>query len=314
MNQSIIDNLEILERYYSNEWKMYRQPKDNFRRLAYSKAIHTIRELKYKITDISQVKKLNGIGKSIFEKIREFLNNGFIKKVEELDILPKDKIIDSFLKIWGVGPVKAAVLYEKGYRSIESVVKDPNILNRQQIIGLKYYEDLQKKIPRVAITAMKKIIRYILDKEFSRGTYMLKVAGSYRRCRDHSNDIDILLSSKTFCLKEIVYVLQKYDIITDILSMQNEKFMGIARYPIKGEPYLRLDIEFLPEEEIPFGLLYFTGSKDFNKEIRLHAKKLGYTLNQHGLKCNKTGKQIIARNEEEIFKILGIEYLEPKDR
>ena len=32
--------------------------------------------------------------------------------------------------------------------------------------------------------------------------------------------------------------------------------------------------------------------KDFNKEIRYHAKKLGYTLNQHGLKNNKTGKYI----------------------
>ena len=95
--------------------------------------------------------------------------------------------------------------------------------------------------------------------------------------------------------------------------MQNEKFMGVGRCPRSDEPYYRIDIEFLPEEEFAYGLLYFTGSKDFNREIRQHAKNMGYTLNQHGLK-NKNGDYIKAKTEEDIFKILDLQYLEPKKR
>ena len=41
---------------------------------------------------------------------------------------------------------------------------------------------------------------------------------------------------------------------------------------------------FIDENEFPFALLYFTGSKEFNKAFRYFAKKQGYTLNEHGLK------------------------------
>ena len=320
MNQHLVNNLEILERYYAYEWKKHRHSKDNFRKLAYSKAINTIVNLNFKITSIDQVKKLRGIGKSILEKINEFLKTGVIKKVKEInDTLDefnfvKQNIIKAFLNIWGVGDTKANILYDKGYRSIDSLRKDPSILNRQQLIGLKYYDDLQLKIPRIDITVIQTVIRYILNKEFGKKTYTLMVAGSYRRYKETSNDIDIMLTSRIFNLENTVHILQKWGVISDVLSMQKEKFMGIGKCPNTNENHFRLDIEFLPKEEFVYGLLYFTGSKDFNKEIRYHAKKLGYTLNQHGLKNNKTGKYIHVDTEEDIFKILNVNYIEPNLR
>jgi DNA polymerase beta len=286
--------------------------------MAYSKAIKTIEKLEFKINFIKQVKNLKGIGTSILEKIQEFLLTGKINKVEEVKPLlniksDKDEIIELFINIWGVGNVKANDLYNKGYKTLEDIKKNINILNRQQQIGFKYYEDFLKKIPRLNITIIQTIIRYILNNSFGKNTYKLQVAGSYRRGKAFSNDIDILISSKYFTLKEIVEVLIKHNIISDVLSMQNEKFMGVAHCPRSDEPYFRLDIEFLPEEEFAYGLLYFTGSKDFNKEIRQHAKNMGYTLNQHGLK-DKNGDYIKAKNEEDIFKILDLQYLEPKKR
>ena len=318
MNEELINNLEILEKYYTILWKKNKVPKDNFRRLAYGKALKTIQNLDFKITDIKQIVKLKGIGKSILEKIQEFLLTGKINKVEEIKPTlniktDKDEIIELFTNIWGVGDVKANDLYNKGYRTLKDIQKNINILNRQQKIGFKYYDDLLKKIPRMSITVMQTIIRYILDIHFGKNTYKLKVAGSYRRGKAFSNDIDVLISSNKFTLKQIVDILIKYGMISDVLSMQTEKFMGVGHCPRSDEPYFRIDIEFLPEEEFAYGLLYFTGSKDFNREIRQHAKNMGYTLNQHGLK-DKNGNYIKAKTEEDIFKILDVLYVEPKNR
>lgn len=56
-------------------------------------------------------------------------------------------------KIWGVGTEKALSLFSKGFRSVkdlrehEAKGKEP-VLTSMQKIGLKYFEDLDQKIPR----------------------------------------------------------------------------------------------------------------------------------------------------------------------
>jgi len=318
MNKNIIENLCILQDYYTKMWYKNKLSKDNFRRLAYSKAIRELNKIDFVIKNIKDVKNIKGVGRSILEKIEEYLNTGKINKVEEIKTQfenSKDIVIKKFLDIWGVGDVKANSLYIMGYRNIEQIRDNAEkILNRQQIIGLKYYEDLKKKIPRINITVIQTIIRYILNKKFGKDKYVMNVAGSYRRGKEYSGDIDILISSTYFDLKDIVKILSENGIISDILSMQKEKFMGIGKCPRKNEEYFRIDIEFLPKEEYGFGLLYFTGSGDFNKEMRYYAKKLGYTLNQHGLKNNKTGIIFKSENEEDIFEKLNLEFIKPNER
>ena len=70
----------------------------------------------------------------------------------------------------------------------------------------------------------------------------------------------------------------------------------------------------LPIEEWITGLLYFTGSKQFNIMMRIQAKKLGYNLNEHELYNIKTGKKVILKDEKELFKILKMEYFPPDKR
>ena len=59
-------------------------------------------------------------------------------------------------------------------------------------------------------------------------------------------------------------------------------------------------------------LLYSTGSKSFNIKMRANAKRQGYLLNQHGL--FKNGKMVPTHFEADFFNILGMQWLEPKDR
>lgn len=53
-----------------------------------------------------------------------------------------------FNKVWGIGPTHAFKLYQKGYRTIGDLRNDVDELNEQPKIGLKYFEELQQRIPR----------------------------------------------------------------------------------------------------------------------------------------------------------------------
>ncbi|GAG64524.1 unnamed protein product, partial [marine sediment metagenome] len=125
MNQELLNNLRILQDYY-------KKVGDNWRVLAYTKAITAISIYPEEITSRAQAMKIKGVGKGIADKIQEFLKFGKIEKVEdakkemgEIDKkrTTKEQIIDSFKKIWGVGPVKAEELFGKGMRSISDIRK-----------------------------------------------------------------------------------------------------------------------------------------------------------------------------------------------
>lgn len=316
--QAIIDNFQILERYYKQEG-------DRWREQAYNRAIIAIRGLNISdIRNINQVKKIPGLGKQSVEKINEYLETGQISKVEEVkNLLVKEKedeknisnqrILGKFSSVLGAGEKTAQKWWDAGMRSLDDLRKNPNLLTNEQKIGLKYYDDLHTRIPREYIDTFQLMVRYVLAKEVGMEGYELIIAGSYRRKNKTSGDIDILITSKKLTLKRIVDILKKWGIITDVISMKKEKFMGIAHCPSGQYFYFHVDIVFLPKEQWGAGLLWFTGSKGFNIQMRSKAKKMGYTLNQHGL-FNKNGDQIPVYTEKEIMNALGMKWVPPEKR
>lgn len=78
----------------------------------------------------------------------------------------------------------------------------------------------------------------------------------------------------------------------------------------------QMDVAFIPNYQLPWYLLYFGSSREYSKKIRAYASSLGYKLNEYGLYDKNTGKIIkfIPKTEEDIFKFLKLNYVEPKDR
>jgi DNA polymerase/3'-5' exonuclease PolX len=315
MNKELIDQFIALQNYY-------REQQDKGRTIAYGKAISALRLIDTKITNIGQIKGIRGIGPKVIEKVKEYLDTGKISAAEtakkelkkEKKISEQEKILIELERVWGIGSIKAKKLYDQGIRSIKDLRKRTELLTDQQKIGLKHNEDLQQKVPRDMITSLYVIMRAYLDKKYGRGSYDMEIAGSYRRGAKESGDIDCLLSSKVFGLKEAVELFKKKNIVTDVLSMRKEKFMGVAHCP-SGGLHVRLDIEFVSEEEWGTALLYFTGSKGFNVYMRADAKRKGMLLNEHGLYDINTGDKILQYpSEEDIFEEIGMKYVSPPMR
>jgi len=94
-------------------------------------------------------------------------------------------------------------------------------------------------------------------------------------------------------------------------------YMGVCKIPNTDKPHRRIDIRIFKKEGWGVALIYFTGSSNFNRSMRLWAQKIGYHLgNTEIVKMigADQSEPIIAKTEEDVFKILNLEYRRPEER
>ena len=290
---------------------------EKFKAASYNKAISSIKNIKddSEIT-IDNLLELNGIGKSLADKIIEIFNTGTCKMYENVKDYKDPKEI--FLNIHGVANVNAKKLVDLGFKTIEDLRKCPNIedhLNEKQLIGLKFYDDILQKIPRDEIMIHEQFLKETLLAVDSSAD--LTIAGSYRRGKLESGDIDILLKAKTNkTYKNFIDVLTKKGYFyPKHLAVGAKKFFGLGRIS-NDSSYRRIDIMYTKPHEYPFAILYFTGSMEFNTEMRKKALDLGLSMNEYSLKDSNT-KKVIGHTfnvERDIFSYLKLEYVDPLKR
>nr|XP_026483937.1 DNA polymerase beta-like [Vanessa tameamea]XP_026483945.1 DNA polymerase beta-like [Vanessa tameamea] len=292
---------------------------------AYKKAASVLASHSKRIQSGEEAKKLNGIGEKISKKIDEFLNTGKLKKLDDIHNDENAQIISLLTRVSGIGPVKAADLLNMGIKSVEDLRNNKNKLNHHQIIGLKYFEDFEKMIPRSEVRELENVITkeiQNLDPQFT-----ITICGSYRRGRSESGDIDALVTHPTLklgdnknkchekLLKNIIMALK--GCITDVISMGETKFMGVCRLS-NNHPFRRLDIRLIPKEQYYCAVLYFTGSDVFNKNMRSHALEKSFTLNEYSLRpigvTGIPGEPVQIESEEEIFDYIDYPYQKPEER
>jgi DNA polymerase/3'-5' exonuclease PolX len=253
---------------------------------------------------------------------------------EKRELPPDQKALKVFEGIFNVGE-RTADVWLKQYKKIPTASRPSPLawvrankgdmpttrggskpMSHAQLIGLKYYKDLQKRIPRYYIDIVQMMIRVVLFKTFGKGSYKMAVAGSYRRGAEDSGDIDIIFTSDKFDLTQAVAALEKWGIVVATMSVDKSKFTGVCHCPSGQWHYFHLDIVYSTEKAWEAALLWFTGSKGFNTKTRNKARKLGYTLNQYGLfkEADKGRKHLIALTEKDILAKIGEPYVPPECR
>lgn len=348
----IIDEFKLLVKKLKNDLTLADKEKNaiNFKIRNFIKVIKSLENYtEDTITSSEQVKDLDGIGKGTLTRIDEIIKTGKLAE-GHIEIKSEDsfkaQIIDDLITITGIGPAKALELYNKNitleillneYKNNKIKIEENEILNtltHHQMIGLKYYKQFQKRIPREKISKIDTKIQKLLLK-FKKNNKITDdiiaiICGSYRRGATDSGDIDLLISGQPesgFDLIEFVKFLTEEGLIIDYLTEKGTtKFMGVS---LGG---YRIDIRFILKESFGAALMYFTGSKTFNTLVRAEALRQGYTLEEYGLyplikdKDDKKkvghshqhlkGERIPCPSEEYIFDILHInkKYLDPLNR
>lgn len=335
MNQHIISVFqELIQNVQASN-----EPNKQFKIRSYRKVIQTINSLDQELK-LNQDDSLNidltaikGIGSKSIDKIKEILKTKTLNRIETLNTSNKtyNSQYNELLKITGVGPVKAKKLLAEGY-TLESLLanyENPTInLTHHQQLGLKYFHELEHRIPYKEIQTIEKYISKILKSIDS--DLGFHICGSFRRKAPTSGDIDVLLYHnkiiKDSDLQDMDNYLQTFTshlvsqqfLVDHLTSIDSPtKYMGFCRLSLKHH-IRRIDIRFVPTEHISSALLYFTGSGDFNKNMRIYALKRGYTINEYGIyKLDAQGNKkfrIKTNTEADIFKTLGLDYVEPHNR
>ncbi len=293
------------------------------------------------LNNYKELDDISGIGKGSIKRIKEILEKGKLSELGDFTTSnnvkkEKNKSINELEQVVGIGRARALELYEKGVKSIKMLktkIKNKEIeVNDKIILGLKYHGVYETNIPRKEVTKYYKIIINIIKKinkkldNNSSNEYIFEICGSYRREKLVSNDIDVLITkcgvkNKTDKhLKRIIKQMKKnikknndkpllVDDMTD--KKVSTKYMGFSQH--KDNPIRRIDIRFVPYDSYYSALLYFTGSRDFNKKMRKIAKDKGYKLSEYGL-FDKDDNKIKVKSERGIFKKLDMEYLPPRLR
>ncbi|CAD8084561.1 unnamed protein product [Paramecium sonneborni] len=325
-NNQIIEELEKLLKIYTNE-------KDKGRCIAYRKAIGYIKSLTFPIRSSEDLKEMPTIGEKIKKKIIEIIQTGQLQKVQKLQGQEKNIAITQLSRVWGIGPTTAATFYFKGIKTLDDLRKNQHLLTKNQQICLDLVEELEQRIPRDEATIIFEIVkREIDDLSGISGLYKATACGSYRREKESCGDMDILITrcdgknSDGFLMNLVQRLEGK--LLTYHLTLpkkgehDNESYMGIGRINNQGI-HRRIDLKLYPKEQYGCAVLYFTGSDQYNRSMRLWAQKIGYSLSDHGLyptqrgsnnKKQWKGEVIPCEEEIDVYRILGLQYKQPKER
>lgn len=313
--QKIIDELDVLRRISVTETAGV------FKARTYAAAIKTLSGLAAvrSVEDLPVATKGDGLGKEVRAKIAKIIADGSLEISAEARA--RAVALDVFQKIYGVGPKKAEDLIAAGYTTIAQIraaVANKTLkLNRNQLVGLQYYEDINSRIPRTEMEQHAALLMAAKPASLE-GV----IVGSYRRGRPDSGDIDMLIRTSTAAvdagaaLADFVTALKAQGYIKEVLAQGKHKCLAVAALPSSGKVSARrLDLLVTPPAEFPFAVFYFTGSDTFNVRVRSHALERGFTLNEHALTQVSTGRTVTGiKTERDIFTVLKLRWVEPPDR
>ena len=192
-NANITDVLERLE-------EMNAAVGDKWRAYSYRKAVGIVKQFPRPIkteSDLAEVGRVKGMGGKMMGKLREILTTGTLTKVGHMEKDERMQVMERFTKIHGVGATTAARWYALGLRTLNDVSSSPHVeLNPQQKVGLEFYEDKLRRIPRAEVRAVEEYVREEAERLLP-GVQVI-CCGSYRRGKPSSGDVDLLITHDGF--------------------------------------------------------------------------------------------------------------------
>ena len=274
-----------------------------------------------KIVAENRLGELKGFGEALQEKVTRLVTTGTLPYHDELKAsLPPG--LPALLEIQGLGPKKVKRLHDE--LGIDSVEKLEATCKADAIAALDGFgEKSQAKILeaiafRRQFASRHRLIDALLCAEpileSLRGhpdVLRCSTAGSLRRWKEVIGDIDFLVSSK-----------QPASVIgffVDQPGVRTVLAQGDTKASVLLEGGIQADLRVVADEEYPFALAYFTGSKEHNIVMRQRAIARGLRLNEYGLfrgseETRDPALRVACREERDIFEQLGLRYVPPELR
>ncbi len=291
-----------------------------FKPRAFEKASLSIEALDEDVREIytrgglKALEEIPDVGRGIAERIEEYIKTHHIKDYERLKKkVPVD--LEELKAIEGLGPKKIKLLWQKlKIRTVADLEKAARAGKLRDIptLGQKTEENILKGIEFVKKAGGRFLLGeiYGLIKEIEArlnklpGVDAAIAGGSIRRMKETIGDADFLVISSN-----PKPVMDYFVTMSEVVHVYAH---GETKSMVRLENGLDCDLRVVPAESFGAALNYFTGSKDHNVELRKIAIKKGMKLSEYGLFKGK--RRVAGRTEEDLYKALGLRYIEPEMR
>jgi DNA polymerase (family 10) len=316
-----MDNIEIANIFNQVADILEIRGANQFRVGAYRRAAQVIEALPKDINEIYQegkLKEIPGIGESLAEHIEELIKTGKCKEFETLKKKVPAGLIE-LMKIEGLGPKRVKFLYQKfgvkNIQQLEKLLASHRLLkekgwgekSEQNILaGIKLYHRFSQryvlgKIYPLAHGIVEKLKKYPEVNQ-------VELCGSIRRMKETIGDLDILVTAKN--PKKVI------DFFCQLPEIQEVRAKGPTKVNVLLKRGPEADLRVVKPESFGAALHYFTGSKSHNIVIRRMGMAKGLRINEYGVykKINGKLKLIGGRNEEDVFKAVGLPWMPPEIR
>lgn len=295
-----------------------------FKIRAYTNGARALNALEGDMEEILQsnrLKGVKGIGEALYKKIVELAETGQLKFYTDLKSSVEPGLV-KMLEIPGMGPKKVVAVHKhlgvKDIDELEQACHD-GAVEKLSGFGKKTQEKILTGIAyrrqygtHIRLDEAHQWAQEILDNIRAHpDTIRCSVAGSYRRSKEIIGDLDFLVSAKDG--KSISQYFISMDGVAEVLVH------GDTKTSVRLTQGTQADLRVVSDNEFPFALHYFTGSKEHNIVMRQRAINQGLRLNEYGLfKSNKETRdpslRIECSTEEDLFKELGLQYIPPEMR
>ncbi len=292
-----------------------------FRVNSYRRAARAIKELREDVAAVAargELRTISGVGDTIAEKIQEYLTTGEVRAHQEL-AAQFPPALPRLLELPGLGPRKVAVLYEKlKVGSIEDLKAaiESGAVEKLPGFGKKTAQKLMEGIAFLAASSGRTLLaeawRIAEDVRAGvrgiPGAGRVEVAGSLRRGCETIGDIDLLCDASGG--GAVIRAFTRLPQASSVRAAGETK--GSILVPRSRGGEIQVDLRVVPSESFGAAWQYFTGSKEHNVRLRQQAIDKGWRLNEYGLFEGE--KQIAGRQEEDIYRALGMQCPPPELR
>lgn len=297
---------------------------NDFKVKAYTNGARTISQIDGDIRTLvagGALASVRGIGDTLREKITTLVTTGRLPFLEDLRASVPPGLVE-MLRLPGVGPKKVKALHDE--LGIDTIPKLKAACEADQVAALKGFgEKTQKKIldgiafldtvgKRVRIDQVEVLaVPIVVRLKAVPGVKRVEVCGSLRRRRETAKDIDLLVSSD-----DPEPVMQAFVTMPEVLQVTGHgptKSSVVAQAKLDGSTVtLNADLRVVTDEQFPFALVHFTGSKDHNVRLRKRAIDRGWSLNEYSM--GSETKLVKCADEADVYKKLGLTWVPPEMR
>jgi DNA polymerase (family 10) len=313
-NVDVAEQLELLADLLELEGEA------SFRVLAYRRAATRIRETAGSVAELAlagRAKELQGIGKTIEEKIVQVVEDGEMHALTKRKKIVPPEVV-SFMRLPGLGPKTAARIWQElGVTTIEELKRaaEQEQLRTLAGLGAKTEERILKALAekkqepsdrRLLGDGLGPLLAVVDVLQEHPAAVKVSEAGSARRRKETFRDLDIIATAKD--PEALIEYFTKLKWVIEVVAK------GPTKATVLSNEGLRFDLRVVPPESYGNLLQHFTGSKDHNVALRERAVKDGLSVSEYSITVVETGEELKFADEEQVYERLGYQFIPPELR